>query len=45
MKNVLAALGINRVDGILLDIGVSSHQLDDADERLHATRMMMHRLI
>ena len=31
MKNVLAELGINRVDGILLDIGVSSHQLDDAD--------------
>ena len=31
MRSVLAELGIERVDGILLDIGVSSHQLDDAD--------------
>ena len=30
MRQVLAELGISRVDGILLDIGVSSHQLDDA---------------
>ena len=29
MKDVLADLGIGQVDGILLDIGVSSHQLDD----------------
>lgn len=31
MDEVLAARGITEVDGILLDIGVSSHQLDDAD--------------
>lgn len=30
MRAVLASLGINQVDGILLDLGVSSHQLDDA---------------
>lgn len=30
MDEVLAAQGIDRVDGILLDIGVSSHQLDTA---------------
>lgn len=31
MKEVLADLGIDKVDGILLDIGVSSHQLDDGE--------------
>lgn len=29
IKNLLAGLGIPKVDGILLDLGVSSHQLDD----------------
>ena len=29
MDRVLAELGIEKVDGILLDIGVSSHQLDE----------------
>ncbi len=31
IKNVLKNLGIDKVDGILLDIGVSSYQLDTAD--------------
>ncbi len=31
MKDVLADMGIVKVDGILLDLGVSSHQLDTAD--------------
>ena len=31
MKNVLKDLGIKKVDGILLDLGVSSHQLDTKD--------------
>ncbi|MGI5825391.1 MAG: 16S rRNA (cytosine(1402)-N(4))-methyltransferase RsmH [Bacillota bacterium] len=31
MKQVLADLGISQADGILLDIGVSSHQLDDGE--------------
>ena len=30
MDVVLRGLGIDKVDGILLDLGVSSHQLDDA---------------
>ncbi len=30
MRAVLAGLGIDKVDGILLDLGVSSHQLDNA---------------
>ena len=31
MVEELRALGIRKVDGILLDLGVSSHQLDDKD--------------
>jgi 16S rRNA (cytosine1402-N4)-methyltransferase len=30
MQSALAALGINQVDGILLDLGISSPQVDDA---------------
>ncbi len=31
MREMLAAEGVYAADGILLDLGVSSHQLDDAD--------------
>lgn len=31
MAEALAKEGVSQVDGILLDLGVSSHQLDDAD--------------
>lgn len=31
IKNVLDSLHIEKVDGILLDLGVSSHQLDEGD--------------
>ena len=29
-RNILESLGINKVDGVLLDLGVSSHQIDTA---------------
>lgn len=29
IKNILASLGIDKVDGVLADLGVSSHQLDE----------------
>jgi 16S rRNA (cytosine1402-N4)-methyltransferase len=31
IKNVLWHLGVEKIDGILLDLGVSSHQLDEGD--------------
>lgn len=31
MKTLLSSLGVDEVDGVLLDIGVSSHQLDTAE--------------
>jgi 16S rRNA (cytosine1402-N4)-methyltransferase len=31
MDNILTEMGIEKADGILLDLGVSSHQLDTAD--------------
>lgn len=31
IRNILDELGIEKIDGMLLDIGVSSHQLDEAE--------------
>ncbi len=31
VKNVIQSLNIEKVDGVLLDLGVSSHQLDEGD--------------
>ena len=32
MNSIIHNLGIEKVDGILLDLGVSSHQLDEEEE-------------